>query len=70
MIIGTAIFLVICVTLAFISVYFHQKKEWNNGTCKDCNSEYKLLAEEQDGSRCYVCNCPSKFLWITYKRFK
>jgi hypothetical protein len=64
--INTIILLVVC--FIFIALYskFYQKKLWNKGICKDCNTDWIKFTEQPD-AKCYVCKCKNNFLWITWK---
>lgn len=55
--------------LAFFTIsyasYRHEKKIWNKGICRECNSEWEYFDTDSQGGRGYKCQC-DKFhtIWI------
>lgn len=34
-----------------------EKKDWNNGICPHCNTEWEFVSIDSYGERLYVCGC-------------
>ena len=43
-----------------------EKREWNNGYCKKCGSEWERFDMDSQGGRGYTCDC-GRTIWISYK---
>ena len=43
-----------------------EKKEWNNGKCTNCGTEWKNFDTDSQGGRGYSCPKCDKTIWISY----
>ena len=63
---------VICVLIvAFIAIaviaYIMDKKDFNNGKCRECGGDLELFDIDSQGGRGYKCPRCNTYLWISYK---
>jgi len=45
--------------------YNQEKKDWNNGYCSYCYSQWKYFDIDSHRSRGYTCQC-GRYIWISY----
>ena len=60
---------IICLMLlGAIWAYCMEKKDWNNGSCPDCNIEWRNFDMDSQGGRGYTCDKCDKTIWISWLR--
>lgn len=72
---GYVLIVLIIIVLVGIPVcILTDKKEYNNGVCPKCGTEYRHFATDSHGGRGYCCDGCNYVIWISWpvdrKRFK
>lgn len=55
---GVLLFLIV----GFTHSYFYMKKEWNNGRCRKCHSQWESFDMDSSGATGYKCLC-GRYIW-------
>lgn len=50
------IIFIFLICLGAIAVRTKEKKEWNNGYCKECGEKWQLFDVDSQGGRMYKCS--------------
>ena len=50
-----------------IFAYCYEKKYWNNGFCRECNTKWKHAITDSQGGNLYYCQCSEKHsTWVSW----
>ena len=64
MIVFVILLIVIAVNVFLVRRY--EKKNWNNGHCAKCGTEWTLFDHDSHGGRGYHCTKCNRYIWISY----
>lgn len=60
------ILIVMMLLLTFLGLLF-EKRDYNNGICKECGAELYRLPMDYDGERIYCCDKCGNTVYLSYK---